>query len=172
MSDNTARTASSSRLVEIAQQLIRFDTTNPPGNERACIDYIADLIQRAGLEPHIVANDPQRPNLVARLEGQQSDIGLLMHGHVDVVPTTGQPWDVASFEARIIDDAVWGRGALDMRGGLAMMLEALLRLRDNNIQPAHDIVFAAFVDQEEGSEFGATHVLGNRPELFDGVRYG
>jgi acetylornithine deacetylase/succinyl-diaminopimelate desuccinylase-like protein len=96
---------------------------------------------------------------------------LLMHGHVDVVPTTGQLWDVPPFEARVIDDTLWGRGALDMKGGLAMMLDALLRLRDKNIRPPHDIVFAAFADQEEGSEFGATHVLESRPELFDGVRY-
>jgi acetylornithine deacetylase/succinyl-diaminopimelate desuccinylase-like protein len=171
MSDIAARPAVNARVVEIARQLIRFDTTNPPGNERACIEYIAELIHGAGLEPQIVAKDGQRPNLVVRLAGQRPDIGLLMHGHVDVVPTTGQPWDVAPFEARIIDNALWGRGALDMKGGLAMMLEALLRLRDNNIRPPHDIVFAAFADQEEGSEFGATHVLENRPELFDGVRY-
>lgn len=163
--------ADSARVVEIARQLIRFDTTNPPGNERACIEYIAELLHGAGLEPQIVAKDPQRPNLVVRLEGQRPEVGLLMHGHVDVVPTTGQPWDVAPFEARIIDNALWGRGALDMKGGLAMMLEALLRLRDNDIRPVHDIVFAAFADQEEGSEFGATHVLENRPDLFDGVRY-
>lgn len=171
MSETAARRADCARMVEIARQLIRFDTTNPPGNERPCIEYIADLIRGAGLEPHIVAKDPQRPNLVVRLEGQQSEVGLLMHGHVDVVPTTGQPWDLAPFEAQVIDDTLWGRGALDMKGGLAMMLEALLRLRDNNIRPPHDIVFAAFVDQEEGSDFGATHVLESRPDLFHGVRY-
>lgn len=159
------------RVVQIARQLIQFDTTNPPGNERACIDYIAGLLGDAGLVPRIVARDPQRPNLIARVEGDHPSGGVLMHGHVDVVPTAGQQWRHPPFEARIVDDVLWGRGALDMKGGLAMMLEALLRLRDNNIRPPQDIVFAAFSDQEEGSEYGATHVLETAPELFDGLRY-
>jgi acetylornithine deacetylase/succinyl-diaminopimelate desuccinylase-like protein len=171
MSETAVRPTGSkgARVVEIARQLIRFDNTNPPGNELPCIEYVAELIRGAGLEPLIVAKDPQRPNLVVRLKGQQSEVGVLMHGHVDVVPTTGQQWDVAPFEARVVDDTLWGRGALDMKGGLAMMLEAILRLRDNNVRPPHDIVFAAFADQEEGSEFGATHLLESRPDLFDGV---
>lgn len=173
MSQTTETLAQSDypRVVHIARQLIRFDTTNPPGNERACIEYIAELLRDSGLEPQIVAKDSQRPNLVVRVEGEQSAGGVLMHGHVDVVPTTGQHWEQPPFEAHIVDGNLWGRGALDMKGGLAMMLEALLRLRDNHVRPPQDIVFAAFSDQEEGSEFGATHVLETAPELFDGVRY-
>lgn len=159
----------SARVVEIARRLIRFDTSNPPGHERPCVEYLEELLRGAGLEPEILARDPQRPNLLARLRGAERGPGLLIYGHVDVVPATGQSWALPPFDAQIVDGVLWGRGALDMKGGLAMMVEALLRLCEDGVPPSRDVVFAAFSDEEGGSEFGARYVVENHPDLFDGV---
>src|SRR5215218_7633490 len=80
------------RPVELLQHLIRFDTTNPPGNEAPCVAYIRELLAGAGIESELYARDDARPNLVARLAGDGSGEPLLLYGHVDVVPTTGQRW--------------------------------------------------------------------------------
>ena len=110
--------------VGLLQDLIRFDTTNPPGNERECLVYIQGILAEAGCESLLLGRSPNRPNLIARLAGRGQAPPLLLHGHVDVVPTQGQPWQHPPFEAEIADDYVWGRGALDMKGGVAMMLTA------------------------------------------------
>ena len=112
------------RPAELLQNLIRFDTTNPPGNERACIQYINGLLKDAGIKTNIVARTPGRPNLIARLKGTGQAPPLLLYGHVDVVTTAGQKWTHPPFEGGIMDGYVWGRGALDMKGGVAMLLAA------------------------------------------------
>ncbi|HEY8629023.1 MAG TPA: hypothetical protein VIL73_00560 [Gaiellaceae bacterium] len=78
--------------VELLQQLIRFDTTNPPGNESECIGFVRNLLEEAGCETQTYAKDTDRPNLVARLRGAGDSPPLLLQGHVDVVTTTGQEW--------------------------------------------------------------------------------
>ena len=124
---------------ELLQQLIRFDTTNPPGAERACVEWVASLLRAAGIEPTIVARDPERPSLVARLTGSGRAPGFLMQGHLDVVPATGR-WSHPPFAGDLADGYVWGRGALDMKGGVAMMLAAFLRAVTRGERPAGDVV--------------------------------
>ena len=162
----TERTA-----VHILQDLIRFDTTNPPGNERACIEYLDALLRDVGIETSIVSKDPQRPNLVARLQGTGNAGGLLLFGHVDVVTTAHQDWSVPPFEGRVQDGFVWGRGALDMKAGVAMMVAALVKAAGNRLSPAGDVVFAAVSDEEAGGTMGAKFLVEEHPSLFDGVRY-
>jgi acetylornithine deacetylase/succinyl-diaminopimelate desuccinylase-like protein len=115
------------RPAELLQRLIRFDTTNPPGNEAECIAYINELLTGAGIKTTILAKAPERPNLIARLSGQGSAPPLLLYGHVDVVTTENQKWQHPPFEGKAADGFIWGRGALDMKGGVAMMLAAFLR---------------------------------------------
>ena len=103
------------RPVELLQSLIRFDTTNPPGNEADCVAYLNGLLTSAGFETTLLAKVPTRPNLVTRLKGSGDSPPLLMYGHVDVVTTEGQKWTHPPFEGRIVDGYVWGRGALDMK---------------------------------------------------------
>src|SRR5438067_2179412 len=110
------------RPAELLQNLIRFNTTNPPGNEAECIAYLNNLLSEAGLQTTIVALDAARPNLVVRLTGQGHAPPLLLQGHVDVVTTAKQTWQHPPFEGRIRDGYVWGRGTLDMKGGVAMMV--------------------------------------------------
>lgn len=156
---------------KILQKLIRFDTTNPPGNEKGCIDYIADLFKQNGMDAKIIARDAERPNLIIRLPGNNYAPPLLMYGHADVVTTENQIWHYPPFEGKIADGFVWGRGALDMKGMLAMMAAALLRAKAENLKPAGDIVFAVLSDEESGGNFGARFLVENYPEQFSGIRY-
>ena len=159
------------RPAALLQDLIRFDTTNPPGNEAACVAYIDRLLTGAGIETTRLARDPNRPNLIARLKGQGKAPPLLLYGHVDVVTTVGQQWTHPPFEAREVEGVVWGRGALDMKGGVAMMLAAVLRARAEGLVPAGDVVLAILSDEECGGDYGAGYLVENHPEQFEGVRY-
>ncbi|MGW7276370.1 M20/M25/M40 family metallo-hydrolase [Streptomyces sp. NPDC054864] len=157
--------------VALAQQLIRFDTTNPPGREADCVRFVDDLLTRAGIATRIIAKDPLRPNLIARLPGRGEAPPLLLHAHVDVVPTTGQRWSHPPFSGDLREGHVWGRGAIDMKGSLASMLAALLRLDAQGTPPAGDIILAVVTDEENGSGAGARHLVHEHPHLFDGVAH-
>ena len=155
----------------LLQRLIAFDTSNPPGNEAACIDFIRDQLTQGGIASTIVAQDPARPNLIARLAGRGEAPPFLMYGHVDCVTFAGQPWTCPPLSGEVRDGFIWGRGALDMKGGVAMMLAALLRAKADGLQPPGDILFAALADEEAGGDFGAAFLVNHHPELFEGVRY-
>ena len=159
------------RPAELAQALIRFDTTNPPGNEAACIAYIRQLLTDAGIPVTILARDPARPNLIARLPGQGNAPPLLLQGHVDVVNTANQPWQHPPFAGEVIDGYLWGRGALDMKGGVAMMLAAMLRARAEGQALPGDVVLACVSDEENFGHYGAGFLVEEHPELFNGIRY-
>jgi acetylornithine deacetylase/succinyl-diaminopimelate desuccinylase-like protein len=159
------------RPSELLQKLIRFDTTNPPGNEVHCVSYIDSLLSMAGCETLVIARDSNRPNLVSRLKGQGTAPPLLLYGHVDVVTTANQSWAHPPFEGKVIDDYVWGRGALDMKGGVAMILAAFLRAKAEGLATAGDIVLAILSDEEAGGGYGANYLVENHAEQFDGIRY-
>jgi acetylornithine deacetylase/succinyl-diaminopimelate desuccinylase-like protein len=156
---------------KLLQNLIRFDTTNPPGNEAQCVSYIDFLLTEAGFETTILARDSNRPNLIARLKGQGTAPPLLLQGHVDVVTTANQDWTHPPFEGKAVDGYVWGRGALDMKGGVAMMLAAFLRAKAEDLAPAGDIVLAILSDEEAGGDYGANYLVENHSDQFEGIRY-
>jgi len=158
-------------VAALLARLIAFDTTNPPGNERACIAWIEEQLRDLPCQTRIVAKDPERPNLIARIAGRGLAPPLLLQGHVDVVSTAGQEWTVPPFEGRIADGHVWGRGALDMKGGVAMMLAALMRAADPDAPPPGDVIFCVLSDEETGGDLGARFLVQEHPELFDGVRH-
>jgi acetylornithine deacetylase/succinyl-diaminopimelate desuccinylase-like protein len=112
-----------------------------------------------------------RPNLVARLPGRGVAPPLLLHGHVDVVTTAGQDWSRPPFAAELHDGFIWGRGAIDMKGGVAMMLAAMLRARAEGVEPAGDLIFCALADEENMSSYGAEWLVREHAELFEGVRH-
>ena len=157
--------------VPILSALIRFDTTNPPGAERACVQYVAGLLAGAGIDSRLVALDSERPNLVARVDGDGLAPALVLQAHADVVPTTGQIWSHPPLCGDVIDGHVFGRGSIDMKGGLAMMLAALLRLRAEGRRPAGDVILTVVADEEAGSVYGAHHLVHEHPDLFTGARY-
>ena len=157
-------------VTELLQELIRFDTTNPPGNETACIEFVQGLLEEAGCETTIYARDPARPNLVSRLPGGDAP-PLLLQGHVDVVTTVGQDWTHPPFEGRLEDGFVWGRGALDMKAGVAMMIDAFVRAKRENVQLPGDLVLVVLSDEENGGDMGARFLVEEHADLFHGVRY-
>jgi acetylornithine deacetylase/succinyl-diaminopimelate desuccinylase-like protein len=156
---------------ELLQRLIQFDTTNPPGNEAACIGFINNLLTKAGVETKLLGRTPERPNLVARLHGQGNAPPLLLYGHVDVVTTANQKWQYPPFEGRVADGFVWGRGALDMKGGVAMMVAAFLRAKAENLNLPGDVVLTVVSDEEAGGDYGAKYLVENHADLFKGIRY-
>src|SRR5215216_4631913 len=157
--------------VELLQQLIRFNTTNPPGNEREGVEWIDEVLRNGGYETKILADDPARPNLLARLEGRGEAPPLLLYGHVDVVTVEGQSWRHPPFEGMNVDGWVWGRGALDMKGGVAMMLAAFLRAKAEGLTPPGDVLLLVLSDEEAGGDYGAKFLVEEHAGLFDGVRY-
>lgn len=157
--------------VELLQNLIRFDTTNPPGNEGECVGYIDNLLNEAGFETTLLTHVPDRPNLVTRLKGQGKAPPLLLYGHVDVVTTADQIWEHPPFEGKIVDGYVWGRGALDMKSGIAMMLAALLRAKAENLTPTGDVILAILVDEEALGDHGAKYLVENHADLFKGIHF-
>jgi acetylornithine deacetylase/succinyl-diaminopimelate desuccinylase-like protein len=156
---------------KLLQTLIRFDTTNPPGNEKECVTYIDNLLRLAGFETELFFRHPKRPNLIARLRGDNSKPPLMLYGHADVVTTANQSWKHPPFAGKIVDGYVWGRGALDMKGGIAMMLSAILRAKAENFVPAGDIVLAILCDEENGGDNGAKFMVESHPEQFEEIKY-
>lgn len=156
---------------ELLQRLIRFDTTNPPGNESECVDFLRGLLEEAGCETELYAKEPGRPNLVTRIAGRGGGTPLLLYGHVDVVTTAGQQWTRAPFGGELVDGYVWGRGAVDMKGGVAMLVSAFLRAKREGLRPRGDILLAIVSDEEAGGDYGAKFLVDEHAHLFEGVRY-
>ena len=158
------------KVVELLQELIRFDTTNPPGNEAECIAFVQRLLEEAGCETQVFEKQPGRPNLVSRLAGGEAP-PLLLYGHVDVVTTAGQAWTHPPFEGRLENGDVWGRGALDMKAGVAMLVQAFLRAKREGAELPGDLVLVVLSDEENGGDLGAKFIVEEQPELLEGIRY-
>lgn len=156
---------------ELLQALIRFDTTNPPGDESACIQYIGKLLDSEGIGHQTFGARPERPNLVARIPGRGRERAIVLQGHVDVVTTVNQRWTHPPFEARLEDGFIWGRGALDMKNGVAMMISAFVRAHRERLDLPGDVVLVVLADEEAGGVEGAAWLVDNHPELFSDVRY-
>jgi acetylornithine deacetylase/succinyl-diaminopimelate desuccinylase-like protein len=161
-------------VVDICRDLIRIDTTNygdssGPG-ERAAAEFVAGLLAEVGLEPELFESAPRRANVFARIPGADpARPALLVHGHLDVVPARGQDWRVDPFSADVVDDCVWGRGAVDMKDMDAMILAAVRALVRSHERPPRDLVVAFLADEEAGGVEGAGYVVRERPDLLEGV---
>jgi acetylornithine deacetylase/succinyl-diaminopimelate desuccinylase-like protein len=161
-------------VVDICRDLVRIDTSNPgdhsgPG-ERLAAEQVAGLLGEAGLDPVILESHPKRASVVARISGRDaSRPGLLVHGHLDVVPASAPDWRHDPFSGEIVDGCVWGRGAIDMKDMDAMMLAVVRhRLREGR-PPARDILLVFTADEEAGGTWGARWLVDNHPDLFEGV---
>ncbi len=156
---------------ELLQRLIRFDTTNPPGNEGECVTFIRGLLEDAGVATETYAREPSRPNLVARLPGAGKSAPLLLQGHVDVVTTAGQTWRRPPFGGDLADGEIWGRGAIDMKGAVSMYVSAFLRAARGELELPGDVVLVVLSDEENGGDFGAKFLVEQHPELFAGITH-
>jgi acetylornithine deacetylase/succinyl-diaminopimelate desuccinylase-like protein len=174
MMTENAIPAAEQEVVAICRDLIRIDTTNPgdhsgPG-ERKAAEYVAGLLSEVGVAPAVLESHQKRTSLVARIEGQdQTRPALLIHGHLDVVPANASDWRQDPFGGEILDDCVWGRGAVDMKDMDAIMLAVVRqRLRENR-KPARDVVLAFTADEEAGGNWGAGFLVDQHADLFEGV---
>jgi acetylornithine deacetylase/succinyl-diaminopimelate desuccinylase-like protein len=148
------------------RELVKLDTSNPPGNERIAIEYYAAVLGRYGIDFVIRESAPTRANLVARLKGSDSSKpGLLMSSHVDVVPVEAAQWTRPPFSAEIANGCLWGRGSIDMKPKCAMDLAVITSMKRAGIEPECDLVLAAVADEEAGSELGAKFLVDRYPEL-------
>ena len=157
-----------SEVVQFTSELIRIDTTNRGGGdcaERPAAEYVAERLAEAGLEPELLESRPGRANVVVRLEGSATDApGLLVHGHLDVVPAEPADWSVHPFSGEVRDGWVWGRGAIDMKGMVAMMLTVARTHAREGRRPARDVVLAFTADEEAGSRHGAHWLVDEHPD--------
>ena len=157
--------------LEITQSLIRLKTVNPPGDEAIAQQYLRDLLEQTGFSVEMIEAVPGRPNLITRLRGRGEKPPLLFYGHTDVVGVSGQQWRVPPFDAVVQNGVLYGRGALDMKAGVAMLIHSLLRAAEANVQPGGDIVLAVVADEETGGEVGMQYLLREHPKIFEDVRH-
>jgi acetylornithine deacetylase/succinyl-diaminopimelate desuccinylase-like protein len=151
--------------LEYLRALIRFDTTNPPGNERVATDFLAARLGAEGIASVVLEKEPARANLVARLKGGGGAPALMLSSHTDVVPVEAARWSRAPFGAELADGCVWGRGAIDMKAKGAMDLGLVLALGRAGVALNRDLVLAAVADEEAGSELGARFLVEHHPDL-------
>lgn len=156
-------------VVDLLRDLIRIDTSNPGRAERPAAEYVADKLAEVGITPTIVESAPGRASVVARMEGADSSRGgLLIHGHLDVVPANAADWQVDPFAAEVIDGHVWGRGAVDMKDMDAMTLAVVRQWARDGKRPPRDIVLSFMADEEAGGVFGSHWLVENHPEFYEG----
>jgi acetylornithine deacetylase/succinyl-diaminopimelate desuccinylase-like protein len=141
-------------LIKVLTDLIKINTTNPPGNEIQAAVYLKEYLEKDGIQSTIYESAPGRGNLVARLPGSGSCMPLILLAHLDVVGANPGQWSKAPFSGVVDANYVWGRGALDMKGMLAMELLTMLLLKRNGHSPKRDILFVAAADEEAGGVYG------------------
>src|SRR5690606_28530217 len=161
-------------VVEVARDLIRFDTTNYGGGrskgEREAAEYVGAYLESIGLTPEYYEPIPLRTNVMARVPGRdRSKPALVLHGHLDVVPAIAEDWSVDPFAGEIKDGLLWGRGAVDMKDMDAMILTSVADILRAGDQPERDLVLTFFADEENGGVEGSALVVRDRPEWFAGA---
>ena len=158
--------------VSICQDLIRIPSVNygdGKGDEKAVAEYVVASLAEVGIASTIYESAPNRCNVIARIEGSDSARpGLVVHGHLDVVPANADDWSVDPFGGEIKDGAIWGRGAVDMKNTDAMILAIVRHWARTGYKPPRTIVLAFFADEEAGSTFGSRYMTAQHPEVFEG----
>ena len=150
---------------ELLRALIRFDTVNPPGNERAAQEHLAAHLTAAGFECELLGALEERPNLVARLRGEEDGPTLCYLGHVDTVLANAAEWSHDPWSGDLADGFIWGRGALDMKDQVAAEIAAAASLARSGWRPRRgELLIVTVVDEETGGELGAQWITQTHPE--------
>ena len=158
--------------ISICQTLIRIPSVNfgeGKGDESAVAAKVVELLLEVGIDSKIYESAPGRCNVIANIKGADPKrSGLVVHGHLDVVPANAQDWSVDPFSAEIRDGMIWGRGAVDMKNMDAMLIAIFRMWARKGIKPPRNIVLAFFADEEAGSLFGSRWMVAKHPEVFKG----
>ena len=149
--------------VGLLQQLIRLNTVNPPGNETFAAHCLRDYLEANGVEVELYARTPERANLVARLKGGDGPT-LAFISHTDTVVAEPSEWQRDPWSGDLVDDHVWGRGALDMKNQVAASAVAIASLAREGFRPSGDLVFIAAADEEVGKSFGLEWLCAEHPD--------
>ncbi|WP_344160460.1 M20/M25/M40 family metallo-hydrolase [Nocardiopsis rhodophaea] len=163
-------------VVRFTSELIGIDTTNRgggDGRERPAAEYVAERLGEAGLGPAVLESAPGRANVVVRVSGSDPAApGLLVHGHLDVVPADPAQWTVHPFSGEVRDGLLWGRGAIDMKNAVATMVALVRSWARTGRRPRRDIVFAFTADEEGTGGYGAEWLAREHAGLFEGCTEG
>ena len=151
-------------VTQLLRELIRIDTTNPPGNETQAATYIAQYLANEGFKTEIIESAPGRGSVITRLKGTGEKPSLLLLSHLDVVAANPNEWTVDPFAGVVKDGYVYGRGAYDMKCMTAIEIMVIKLLKKNNVKLKGDIVLAATADEEQGGEEGAGYLLQHHRE--------
>ena len=151
----------------LCQALLRIDTTNPPGNERAAAELLRGSLVEVGLEPQLLEAEPHRTNLVVRYRGTGSKPPLLLTAHLDVVEADPGKWRRPPFSGDEHDGCLWGRGAIDMKNMAAMCTAILRELATTRTVLERDVIFAAVADEEAGCDLGSRFLVERHRDLVE-----
>ncbi len=163
---NHERGALEAEVLGLARDLIRIDTSNPPGNETSAAELLAGYLGEVGIECELVGRDPERLNLIARIAGTGEGPSLMLMAHTDVVPAPPANWTVPPFAATLRDGHLIGRGAVDMKNELAARAVALSNFVRSGVRPRGDIVLVAESDEERNTaDVGMSWLVRERPDL-------
>jgi acetylornithine deacetylase/succinyl-diaminopimelate desuccinylase-like protein len=158
--------------ITLCQEMIRIPSVNHgegKGDEKAMAEYVASKLAEVGIKSELIETAPNRVNVVAKVEGaDQSRPGLVLHGHIDVVPANAADWSVDPFSGVIKDGFIWGRGAVDMKDMNAMILATVRMWQRFGYKPPRNILLAFFADEEAGGDYGSRWLVKHRPEVFAG----
>jgi acetylornithine deacetylase/succinyl-diaminopimelate desuccinylase-like protein len=160
-----------SEAVERLRRMLRFDTTNPPGNELALARDLAKEAEENGLRAVVYESAEDRGNLVIRVKGDGSRRPLLLLSHLDVVPAEPDRWRFPPFAGELAEGYVWGRGAIDSKLTGAVMMQVLLLIHRTNVDLKRDLVLVAAADEELGAACGVDWLVRNHSDVFD-AEYG
>ena len=147
--------------------LLQFDTSDPPGGELPAAEYLYNVLQAEGIDVEMLATDSERPNVLARIEGNGSKQPLLIMAHTDVVNVDPEKWQFPPFSATVDGGYVYGRGAVDDKDNLASALMIMLELKRNNISLDRDVIFLAESGEEGATEFGIEFMVNNHFDKID-----
>ena len=156
----------------LCQEMIRIPSVNygeAKGDERKIAEYVSAKLSEVGISNEVIESAKNRCNVVAKIPGKNPKLpGLVVHGHIDVVPVNEKDWSMDPFGGEIKDGFIWGRGAVDMKDMDAMILATVRMWQRIKYQPERNILLVFFGDEEAGSTYGSRWLVKNRPEIFAG----
>lgn len=156
--------------VDLMQQYLRINTSNPPGNEIETAKFFKSIFDREGIQSEIFEYKPTRANIIARIKGTGAKRPIILLSHMDVVNADPAKWRVDPFSAQVIEGSIYGRGALDMKSEGLLHLMTMIILAREKTQLSRDVIFLATADEEVEDE-GSIWMIANKAELFKTAEY-